>query len=76
MANPLFNLLNGNQMQLPGQLGNMQNFMNQFNQFRSTFRGDPRQQIQQMMQNGQISQQQIDQLAPLATQIYNSISRR
>jgi len=71
MANPLFSILGGQGggLPLPGPLGNMANFMSQFNQFRNSFAGDPKQQVQQMLNNGQMSQQQFNQLSQLATQI-------
>lgn len=76
MNNPLFNLLGGGNMQLPGPLGNMQNFMTQFNQFRQTFQGNPQQQVQQMLNSGQMSQQQFNQLSQLATQIQKMMGGR
>ena len=53
--NPLFNLLGNN------QFGNMTGLVQQFQQFKNTFQGDPRQQIQQLLNSGRISQQQYDQ---------------
>lgn len=51
MSNPLFN-----------QYGNQQNnIVQQFNQFRQQFHGDPRQQIQQMLNSGKITQAQYNQ---------------
>lgn len=46
--NPLFN-----------QFG-QQNIVQQFMNFKNSFRGDPRQQIQQMLNSGRISQQQYN----------------
>ena len=77
MSNPLFNLLGGGgNMQMPGPFGNMQNFMNQFNQFRQNFIGDPRQQVQQMLNSGQMSQQQFNQLSQMATQLQRMMGGR
>lgn len=56
MPNPLFNLLGGN-----NNLGNMANIISQFQQFRKTFQGDPRQQVQQLLNSGKISQDQYNQ---------------
>lgn len=58
MSNPLFNALGGGNMNLPGNMGQL---VQQFNQFRNSFKGDPRAQIQQMLNSGQISQSQYDQ---------------
>lgn len=74
--NPLFNLLGSGNMQLPGPLGNIQNFMTQFNQFRQNFQGNPQQQVQQMLNSGQMSQQQFNQLSQLATQIQKMMGGR
>lgn len=76
MANPLFNMLGGNNVQLPGPLGNMQNFMSRLNQFRQTFRGDPKQQVQQLLNSGQMSQNQYNQLSQMATQIQNMLNEK
>lgn len=66
MKNPLFNALGNVPM-----FGNMQNFMNQFQQFKQTFSGDPQQTINQMLQNGQINQQQVEQAKQMAEQFRN-----
>ena len=49
--------------------GNVQNLMNQYQQFRQTFNGDPQKKIQEMLNNGQITQAQVDQARTMATQI-------
>ena len=41
----------------------------QFEQFRKTFTGDPRRQIENMLANGQLSQEQFNQLAKKATEL-------
>lgn len=63
MSNSLFNDFNQNPM---SQMGN---FINQFNQFRQTFTGNPEAQVKQMLQNGQMSQAQFEQLAQTANQL-------
>lgn len=63
MSNSLFNDFNQNPM---SQMGN---FINQFNQFRQTFMGNPEAQVKQMLQNGQMSQAQFEQLSQMANQI-------
>lgn len=64
MSNPIFSALGSMSM-----FGNMQNFMNQFNQFRSTFQGDPQQTINQMLQNGKITQDQVNQAKQMADEL-------
>ena len=74
--NPLFNLLGGNmQLQLPGGLGNIQNLMNQFNQFRANFHGNPEQQVQELLNSGRMSQSQYNQLRKMAEQLQGYFNR-
>lgn len=47
---------------------NFQNMMQRFQQFQRSFRGDPRQQIQQMMNSGKVSQTQYNQAVQMAQQ--------
>ena len=63
MSNPLFQMMGGQQM--PG----MNMLMQRFNQFRQSFQGDPRQQIQQMLNSGRISQDQYNQAVQTAQQL-------
>lgn len=53
----------------PNQFGQMGDFLNQFNQFRSTFTGNPEQQVKQLLSSGQMSQEQFNQLAQTANQL-------
>lgn len=70
--NPLFNILNGGmQPQNP-----MMKIMTQLNQFRQTFQGDPRQQVQQLLNSGRMSQEQFNQLSQMATQIQNMMNNK
>ena len=50
-------------------MGNMGQLMQQFMQFRNTFRGDPKQQIQAMLNSGRVSQSQYNQAVQLAQQL-------
>lgn len=61
MSNPLFNLMGGNQMQNP--------MLQQLMQFRNSFKGDPRAQVQQLLNSGRVSQSQYDQAVQMANQI-------
>lgn len=54
-----------NAMMQNSQMGNL---INQYQQFRNTFRGDPQQKIQEMLNSGQITQKQVDQARSMATQ--------
>ena len=53
----------------PNRMNQMGNFLNQFNQFRSTFNGNPEQQVKQLINSGRMSQQQFNQLAQTANQL-------
>lgn len=46
----------------------MQMMMQRFRQFQQTFQGDPRQQIQQLMNSGRVNQQQYNQAVQMANQ--------
>lgn len=52
---------------------NQNNFITRFNQFKQMFSGDPRQQIQQMMNSGKISQAQYNNAVQQANQLYKSL---
>lgn len=65
MANPLFQALGGGR--LPGPMGNFQQLMQQFQQFRQSFQGDPKAEVEKLVQSGKISQQQLNQLQQAAT---------
>ena len=66
MADPLFQALGGGQM--PGQMGQFQNMVQQFRQFQQTFQGDPKSEVEKLVQSGKISQQQLNQLQQAANQ--------
>ena len=50
MSNPLYNMMNNQ---------NNNNLVAQFQKFRNTFKGDPKQMVQNMLNNGQVSQDQV-----------------
>jgi hypothetical protein len=54
---------------------NIMNMVNQFNQFKSSFTGDPRQQVQQLLNNGNMSQGQLNQLIQMANQFQNLLPK-
>lgn len=64
MSNSLFN-----EFQPQNPLNQMQNFLTQFNQYRSTFQGNPEAQVKQFLQSGRMSQEQFNQLAQTATML-------
>ena len=61
MSNPLFNMMGG--------INPMNMLMQRLQQFRNMFTGDPRQQIQQLMNSGKVSQETYNQAYQQAQQI-------
>lgn len=68
MANQLYN-----QMMSGGNQPN--NFLQRFNQFRQNFSGNPQQQIQQMLNSGQITQEQYNRAVQQAQNIMRMLGR-
>lgn len=75
MNTPLFNLLGGGRMPINTPFGNMMNMMQSFNQFCQAFSGDPKQQVQQLLNSGRMSQEQFNQLQQMASQFQNLLRR-
>ena len=67
MSNPLFNVLGGGVSQGNGPMQMIQQFM----QFKQNFKGDPKAEVQKMLQSGRISQQQLNQVQQMAGQFQN-----
>lgn len=67
MSNPLFNALGGGMPQGNGSMQMIQQFM----QFKQNFKGDPKAEVQKMLQSGRISQQQLNQVQQMAGQFQN-----
>ena len=72
------------QSSLFNMFGNKQPFMNsgfanmlsQFNQFKQNFQGDPKQQVQDLLNSGQMTQEQFNKLSQMATQFQNMMLGR
>lgn len=62
MANPLFGQFGGNQN------NPMSQFMSEFQRFQQTVK-DPRKAVENLLQSGQMSQQQFNQLSQMANQL-------
>ena len=71
MGNPFFN-----QNQPMGSPNPMLNMIQQFQQFKANFQGDPRQRVQELLNSGQMSQQQFNYLSNLANQFQNMFNRK
>lgn len=65
MSNSLYNLFNrpNNDM------------LSQFNQFRNMFTGDPKQRVQELLNSGQMTQEQFNQLSHKANQLRHLLPR-
>lgn len=74
MANQLFNMLGGSN--LPAPFSNMQQMIGQLNQFRQSFQGNAKEQVQQLLNSGKMSQNQYNQLSQMATQIQNMLTKK
>lgn len=68
--NPLYN-----QMQGGGNIG-MNQFMQNFQRFRQSMSGDPRQQVQNLLNSGKVSQAQYDRAVQMANQIQRMLSSK
>lgn len=68
MANPLFNMF-GN-----SQFGNMAGLIQQFKQFKQQFQGDPRAQVQQMLNSGAINQEQYNNAVQMANALQKMLN--
>ncbi len=68
MANSLFNALGGNPNANDGGFGAM---MQQFRQFSNSFTGDARAEVQRLLQSGQMTQEQYNQLGQMASRMLN-----
>ena len=66
MSNPLFNMMT---QQMPSGI------MQKFQQFQQMFRGDPRQQVQQLLNSGKVSQAQYNQAVQMAQQLQRMMGR-
>lgn len=67
MSNPLFQMMGGNQMQNP--------MLQQLMQFKNNFKGDPRAQVQQMLNSGKVSQAQYDRAVQMANQLQKMMGK-
>ena len=70
MANPLFEQMGG-----MNNMGPMGQIMQQFQQFKANFRGDPQQEVQRMLNSGQITQEQYNSVQQTASQLMRMLGR-
>lgn len=68
MSNPLYQQM---QPQNP-----MNGIMQRFQQFQQMFKGDPRQQVQQLLNSGKVSQTQYNNAVQMANQLQQMLGER
>lgn len=66
MSNPIFQQMN--------PMNNIQQVLQRFKQFQQSFHGDARQQVQQLLNSGKVTQAQYDNAVKLAQQFRQIIS--
>ncbi len=66
MSNSLYQTLGGGQP--AGPAADFQQFVSEFNRFRSSFKGDARAEVQNLLNSGQMTQQQYDAIQNVARQ--------
>jgi major membrane immunogen (membrane-anchored lipoprotein) len=52
-----------------GMQNNISQIVNDFYNFKNNFKGDPRAEVEKMMKSGQLSQEQFNQYAQMATEL-------
>ena len=65
MSNPIFQQMN--------PMNNIQQVLQRFKQFQQSFHGDARQQVQQLLNSGKVTQSQYDNAVKLAQQLQQII---
>ena len=64
MNNPIFAALN------------QKNMLAQFEEFRKTFTGNPKEEVQKLLDSGQMSQEQFNRLSQMANQLQSLLGKR
>lgn len=76
MANPLYNQFGYSVPNAPSQNnGGIMQIINQAQELKKTFKGNPRDAVQQLLNSGQMTQQQFNQYSQMANQIMSMLPR-
>lgn len=67
MSNPFYQAMGGN----VNPLGNFGQLVQKFQQFKTSFQGDPKAEIEKMLQSGALTQEQLNQAQAMARQFQN-----
>lgn len=74
MANPLFQALGGNIVNMGGG-NNPFKIVQDFIQFKNNFKGNPQAEVQKLLQSGQLSQEQLNQVQGIAGQFQGLLNQ-
>lgn len=55
-------------------MNNPMQMIQQFNQFKANFRGNPKEEVEKLVAQGKITQPQLNQLQAMATQFQNMMN--
>lgn len=67
MSSTLYNMLGSNTPNVANS--NLTQLISQFNTFKNNFQGDPKAQVQALLQSGQMTQEQFAQCSQMANQL-------
>ena len=56
-----------------GLFDNLSGLVSQFNAFKQNFQGNPGEQVQNLLNSGQMSQEQLNRILPVAEQFYQML---
>ena len=68
MANPLYNMFGGN-----APINPMAQLVKDAKAFRKSFTGNPKDEVQRLLNSGQMSQQQFNQFSQIAQQVVQAM---
>lgn len=67
MSNPFYQAMGGN----VNPLGNFGQLVQKFQQFKTCFQGDPKAEVEKMLQSGALTQEQLNRAQAMARQFQN-----
>ena len=67
MSNPFYQAMGGN----VNPLGNFGQLVQKFQQFKTSFQGDPKAEVEKMLQSGALTQEKLNRAQAMARQFQN-----
>lgn len=67
MSNPFYQAMGGN----VNPLGNFGQLVQKFQKFKTSFQGDPKAEVEKMLQSGALTQEQLNRAQAMARQFQN-----